>query len=403
MALSEDPLAVHLENLRKPEEQRMLLLSRRKALSHILLGTGAVLLAPEFLLAEENAFDLALRGQDLLAEGNYSEAIRALKRAATIDPGSEWAWGLLGRAYYQSGDMRNSLDSFRQVLKINPEDTYSRMMVDIITQKPVPPKREEVKPLSKLEQQALEEEKKFFGQNSGSSELGYQIRRIVLDAGHGGFDTGAIGPSGLQEKDLNLDLVQRTAANLAQMDSNLKVFLSRTEDYYMPLSARTTFANQYSADLFLSFHVNASKNSKAHGMETFFCSEKASSKEAARVASFENSVLKYDKESLVRKGYVDIEDILFRFERRRYWEAGGEAAKSLQNVMVKSLVMRNRGVNSANFYVLRRATMPSVLLETGFITNPENERLLGKPEERSKISQIIASSIVELSKGGIKA
>ncbi len=381
----------------------MLLLSRRKALARILVGAGALLLSPERLWAEKNGFDLALEGQDLLAEGDYSQAIQVLKQAASLDPTSEWAWGLLGRAYYQSGDMRNSLDSFRQVLKINPGDTYSRMMVDIITQKPVAPKKKAEESLSPLQKNALAEEEKFFKQYSGTSGLGYRVGRIVLDAGHGGFDPGAVGPSGLQEKNVALDLVQRTASHLDQMDSSLKVFLSRTDDYYVPLSARTTIANQYSADLFLSFHINAADNRKATGIETFFCSEKASSKEAERVAKFENSVLKYDKQPLLDKGYVDIEDILFRFERRRYWDAGGKTAKNLQDVMAKTLDMRNRGVNSANFYVLRRARMPSILLETGFISNPEEERLLSKPEVRAKIASSIAASVVELSKIGVKA
>jgi len=389
--------------LRQPSDKEplLLLLSRRKALARILFAAGALLLSPERLWAEKNAFELALQGQDLLAEGNYSQAIGVLRQAASLDPTSEWAWGLLGRAYYQSGDMRNSLDSFRQVLKINPNDTYSRMMVDIITQKPVAPRKKEEKPLTPLEKKAMAEEEKFFKQHSETSGLGYRIGRIVLDAGHGGFDSGALGPNGLQEKNVALDLVQRTASYLDQMDSSLKVFLSRTDDYYVPLSARTTIANQYSADLFVSFHINAAENRRATGVETFFCSEKASSKEAERVAMFENSVLKYDKQSLVEKGYVDIEDILFRFERRRYWEAGGKTAKTLQDVMAKTLDMRNRGVNSANFYVLRRARMPSILLETGFISNPEEERLLSKPEVRAKIASHIASSVVELSRMGV--
>jgi N-acetylmuramoyl-L-alanine amidase len=358
--------------------------------------TSSALAAPD-----ASAFDLAIKGQNLLAVGKAKEAVEVLTRATDMDPRNEWVWGLLGRAGFQAGDMRKALDSFRNALRLNPDDTYSQMMVDMISQRPVPPKPAPQKPLSDLEKRALEEEKQFTRTFSKSKGLGYQIRRVVLDAGHGGFDPGAVGPGKVQEKRLTLDLAQRTARILDQMNPQAKHFLSRTGDYYMPLSARTTFANQYRADLFVSFHINANSSPKPHGVETYFCTEKASSKEAARVAQFENSVLKYDKKNLVKKGYVDIEDILFRFERRRYWDAGGKAAKALQKGMAQKLPMRDRGVHSANFYVLRRAKMPSILLETGFISNLDNEKFLKSPDNRHKVAQSIAAGILGLQKQGV--
>ncbi len=135
-------------------------------------------------------------------------------------------------------------------------------------------------------------------------------------------------------------------------------------------------------------------------METYFCSERASSKEAARVAEFENSVLKLEKNELIQKGYVNIEEILFLFERKRYWEAGGEVASLIQNNLKNRLPLKNRGVHSANFYVLRRAKMPSILLEMGFISNPEEEKLLAQSDFRHKLALSIASSIVSLKRAG---
>lgn len=373
---------------------------RRAVLAGLAAGLGVALVRPGLLWAED-AFDLAIEGQNLMAAGKNAEAVEVLTKATTLDPESDFAWGLLGMARYHRGELREALEAFKNAARINPDDTYSRMMIERISQKPLPPKPPEAKPLSPLEQKAKAEEQAMADELKARSGLGYRIGRVVLDAGHGGFDSGAVGPSKLLEKDLTLDLAKRTATVLGAANAGLKLFFTRTDDYYVPLSARTTIANQYRADLFLSFHINANQSPKPHGMETYFCSEDASSKEAERVAEFENSVLKYDEQELTAKGYLDIEDILFRFERRRYWQAGDKAANVLQDGLVKGLPMHNRGVQSANFYVLRRARMPSILLETGFISNPENEALLQTADMRQKIAQSIAQGVLALKDKGV--
>lgn len=376
-------------------------LSRREVLVALALGTGGTLCGWPFS-ARAAAFDLALQGQELLAAGNPAAAIDVLQRATQADSDSEWAWGLLGRAYYQAQDLRGALRAFQQVLRINPDDTYSRMLVDIITQNPLPPEPVIQKPLSPLELAAQAEERKVFQTLETQKGLGYRIRRIVLDPGHGGFDSGAVGPNRLQEKDVTLDLARQTASLLKDVNPDLRIFLTRSDDYFVPLSARTTIANQYSADLFISFHINAHDNRQAHGMETYFCSETASSKEAARVAEFENAVLKLDEESRRIPGQVNIEDILFHFERRRYWEAGGAAAGQLQKQLSESIdFFRNRGVHSANFFVLRRARMPSLLLETGFISNPGEEKILADATRRRQIAENIGAAILALARTGV--
>lgn len=374
--------------------------SRRSVIKGLAAGLGAALVHPAFVLGQD-AFDLAIEGQNLLAAGKKAEAVEVLTRATALDPENDFAWGLLGMARYHQGELREALEAFKKAVSLNPDDSYSRMMIERISQKPLPPKAPEVKPMTPLEQKAKAEEEAMAEQLKGQAGLGYRIRRLVLDAGHGGFDSGAVGPSKLLEKDLTLDLAQRTAKVLGSANAGLKLFFTRTGDYYVPLSARTTIANQYRADLFLSFHINANENPKPHGLETFFCSEEASSKEAERVAEFENSVLKFDEKELTAKGYLDIEDILFRFERRRYWQAGDKAAGLLQDGLAKGLPMHNRGVQSANFYVLRRARMPSILLETGFISNPENEALLQKDDMRQKIAASIAQGVLALADKGV--
>jgi N-acetylmuramoyl-L-alanine amidase len=297
--------------------------------------------------------------------------------------------------------MRSALTAFRKVINLNPDDVYSRMMVEVIMQKPLPPRPEVEAPLTPLEREAREEEARFREKFEEETGQGYHVRRMVLDAGHGGFDTGAVGLGKLEEKEVTLDLAKRTARILDNQKAPFELFLTRTDDYYIPLSARTTTANQYNADLFVSFHINANANRQPNGIETYFCSETASSEEAERVAAFENSVIKFDKKELVKKGYVNIEDMLFRFERRRYWEAGGKIASIVQKTMAERVTMRNRGVHSANFYVLRRAKMPSILLETGFISNLEQENLLKQPDYREELARTIAVSLQQLASRGV--
>lgn len=351
--------------------------------------------------AEESSFELGIRAQELLAQGNVTGAGALLERAVTRDARNEWLWGLLGRARHGAGDAAGALEAFRNAVRLNPEDTYSRMMIDMISQRPVARVETPDVPKTALESRAEQEEREAFARLTDSRGLGYRIRRVVLDAGHGGFDPGAVGQAGLKEKDVNLDLAMRTAETLAGRAPHLKVFLTRNDDYYLPLSARTATANQYRADLFVSFHVNANEDRSASGCETYFCSETASSKEAARLAQYENSVRKYDTGADAEKGWLDLEDILFRFERRRYWQAGGKAARGFQDVFARGLPLRDRGVHSANFFVLRKARMPSVLLETGFISNGAEERLLAQAPQRKAIADAVAASIAVLAGTGV--
>ena len=351
------------------------------------LASSALSIFPS-LVWGETSFDYALEGQNLIQSGNYDGALKVLKEAVRLDPQSDWAFGLLGRAYRGLGRKAEAVDAFRQAVRLNPEDVYSRMMIEIMTQKPIPKLKKVKKPLTPLERKALDEEKRMLSRLRSDEGLEYQVKRVVIDAGHGGFDSGAVGLNGLKEKDVNLDLAKKLHQRL-QSGGEVKAFLTRTEDYYVPLSDRTVIANQYQADLFISIHINANKNREAHGSETYFCAEKASSKEAARVAQLENAVLKYDKPFKKRPGYIDIEEILFQFERKLYWSESGKFASGFQDRFKQDIPLKSRGVHSANFYVLRKAKMPSILLETGFISNSNEESMLKQPAFREKIVDAI--------------
>jgi N-acetylmuramoyl-L-alanine amidase len=348
-------------------------------------------LLPYRALASD-ALDLALRGQNLIQKKAYADAVVLLLEAVRKDPSSDWALGLLGRAYHGLGEKREAVDAFRSALRINPADTYSRMMVDMLTQHPLPTRADTGRPLTSLEQAAREESRRMEKHVQVPDGLDYRVGRVVIDAGHGGFDSGAVGAGGLKEKEVTLDLALRLY-RILERQGRVKPFLTRTGDYYLPLSARTVIANQYRADLFISIHINASKNRNARGSETYFCAEKASSAEARKVAAFENSVLSYDKQARNRTGDIDLEDILFKFERKNNWKESGRFASRFQRGFEEVLPLKSRGVHSANFFVLRKAKMPSILLETGFISNPAEESLLGRSAFRDRIAAAISRGL----------
>jgi N-acetylmuramoyl-L-alanine amidase len=219
------------------------------------------------------------------------------------------------------------------------------------------------------------------------------VHRVVIDAGHGGFDPGAVGKTGLKEKDITLDIAKQLRQRL-ETNGKKQAFLTRTDDYFVPLAERTVIANQYRADLFISLHINANPKQDPCGSETYFCSEQASSKEAARVAATENAVSKYDQPLKKKEGYIDVEDILFRFERKLYWDESAKFAKRFQDGIKNSLPLQSRGIHSADFSVLRKARMPAILIETGFISNPGDEINLAKPAFRDQIAAAIAGGIL---------
>jgi N-acetylmuramoyl-L-alanine amidase len=156
------------------------------------------LLACPVLAWSKSAFDLALEGQDLIQKKDFPKAIKALQEAVRMDPESDWAFGLLGRAYLGLDQKAEAVAAFRQAVRLNPADTYSRMMIEITTQKPIPRPAKKKKPLTPLEKEAMHEEQDILKKLRAEKGLGYKVKRVVIDAGHGGFDPGAVGKSGLK-------------------------------------------------------------------------------------------------------------------------------------------------------------------------------------------------------------
>ncbi|MEO0178258.1 MAG: N-acetylmuramoyl-L-alanine amidase [candidate division WOR-3 bacterium] len=207
---------------------------------------------------------------------------------------------------------------------------------------------------------------------------------IVIDPGHGGKDPGAIGKWGIKEKDITLS-VSKKIANILKKEYGFKVILTREEDIFLSLSERAEIAKRYNAKLFVSIHCNYSEVDNAFGPETYFLSTARTSEERA-VEALENSVIKYEvEESDILKFIVS--DIL----QNAYLK---ESQKLAFFVHEKLKDGRNdRGIKQAGFYVLRKVYAPSILIEIGFISNPEEAKLLMDEEYQNKLAKAIAEGI----------
>lgn len=226
-----------------------------------------------------------------------------------------------------------------------------------------------------------------------SRQLGLGVRKIVLDPGHGGKDPGAVGPKGTKEKDVNLKVAKMLKERL-ERQYNYKVILTRSDDRFLDLVARTAIANMENADLFVSIHANASKNRKAYGMETYVMNARASDRYAAEVAARENAVT---SNSMGEFGSV-LEEILVDMQKTNKVNESSKLAGSVQGNMHKYMAknysgIKNLGVKKAPFYVLIGANMPSILIETGFISNYKEEKRLRSSKYLKNISVSIAKGI----------
>jgi N-acetylmuramoyl-L-alanine amidase len=220
------------------------------------------------------------------------------------------------------------------------------------------------------------------GQHSLTRALGLKIGRIVIDPGHGGHDTGTIGPTGLMEKDLCLDVALRVGKIIQQHLPSAEVVFTRDDDTFIPLERRTEIANQAKADLFISIHANSSQDRQARGIETYYLNLTGSS-DAMEVASRENA--------LSGNAVHDLQDIVAKIARNEKIEESKDLAAIVQDSLAKRMESvnrgdRNRGVRKAPFVVLIGADMPSVLAEISFISNPSDEQWLKKPENRQRVA-----------------
>jgi len=214
---------------------------------------------------------------------------------------------------------------------------------------------------------------------------------VVIDAGHGGVDEGARGPHGLLEKDVVLEVARGLAARLER--AGLEVVMTRSKDVFVPLEERTNIANDARADLFISIHANAARDSVARGSETYFMSLEASDEHARGVAAREN-------EAFGTKRAVGVEAdplvaILGDLIENEHLTESSDFARGAQLRLAKLDSGPSRGVKQAPFVVLAGVQMPAALVEIGFITHPVEERELASRKRREAIVSQLAEAVLE--------
>ncbi len=227
------------------------------------------------------------------------------------------------------------------------------------------------------------------GNSTLTRALGLKIGRIVIDAGHGGHDTGTIGPTGLMEKDLCLDIALRLGKIIQQKLPSADVVYTRSDDTFIPLEERTHIANEAKADMFISIHANSSQDPGARGIETYYLNLKGSA-EAMEVAARENAT--------DDQGIHELQDLVKQIARTEKIDESKEFAEDVQDSLAKRVQkaakpVKNRGVRKAPFVVLIGADMPSILTEISFLSNPADEKMLKQPEHRQRVAEGIYQGV----------
>jgi N-acetylmuramoyl-L-alanine amidase len=241
------------------------------------------------------------------------------------------------------------------------------------------------KVISRLRRQAVED--KGYGVTP--------IREIIIDAGHGGKDPGAIGRRNIQEKRIVLDVSQRLAKILKER--GYKVKMTRSSDVFISLQERTEIASRSNADLFVSVHANASPVRSVHGLEVF-TSKQLRFQDKAEVQRKTNQQLMFANMSM-KKGSNDLMNIVSDMLYTHKQGAAKTLAKQLSKKTSRAVKTKNRGEKQSRFYVLRNTLIPAVLVEVGFLTNPKESKLLQTGTYRQRIARGIAESIIDYANG----
>ena len=228
------------------------------------------------------------------------------------------------------------------------------------------------------------------GSRTLTRALGLKIGRIVIDPGHGGHDTGTIGPSGFTGEGSGAGCRLEVGRDLLEREAGSEVVMTRDDDTFIPLEERTAIANEKAADLFISIHANASRDPQARGLETYYLNF-TSNTDALEVAARENAT---SQESVHQ-----LRDLIKQIALTEKIEESREFANQVEHEMHDRLAkagskQKDRGVKKAPFVVLIGANMPSVLAEISFLTNPKDERLLKQPDYRQKIAQALYQGIL---------
>ena len=252
-----------------------------------------------------------------------------------------------------------------------------------------------------MDYSSLSIQNKFISQEVSTNPVDlYQEKKkwkfdtIIIDPGHGGKDPGAVGYRGTKEKDIVLDVSKRLARKI-ERNSKTKVILTREEDIFLRLQDRTKFANANEGELFISIHTNAAEDRRASGFETFLIGPNKN-EAAVRVAARENAAL--ELEGFSGKKLTNEDLIKATIAQSAFAAKSEEFASLVQNEIKKRVQSKDRGVKQAGFYVLMGASMPNVLIELGFISNPNEEKKLNSSSYRDMLATSIYYAVLKYQK-----
>lgn len=299
------------------------------------------------------------------------------------------------------------LASNKLLLEKQPHVIYLKFQSKILNLEPLDSRSYKITILPKSHLQDTKDtlqkvdEKKTFTSSSEEKNLTNQLKDaqkkwlidcIVIDAGHGGRDPGAIGNK-LQEKVITLDIALRLKKILSK-EPNLRIVMTRETDVFVPLQERTKIANRENGKLFISIHANAARNKKVRGIETYFLSP-ARTEKALEVAELENRVIRLEQDTSIYQKLTDENFILLTMAQSQFVRESQELAFLVQRNAVKRLGLEDRGVDQAGFYVLVGASMPAILFETAFISNPQDAKVLRSESARQAYAEALAKAIIE--------
>lgn len=231
----------------------------------------------------------------------------------------------------------------------------------------------------------------LFSAGYGQINEQYSIKTVVIDAGHGGRDQGTSGKKA-KEKDIALAIALKLGTYIEEYLPEVKVIYTRTTDVFIPLNERADIANRNNADLFISVHLNGNKDTRAYGTETYAMGLHKT-KGNLEVAKIENSAILFEEDYSTNYEGFDPQSaesyIIFSFLQNTFLEQSLNYASFIENEFETRALRKSRGVKQAGFLVLWKTTMPSVLIEAGFLTNPREERYLTSKDGQEYIASAI--------------
>jgi N-acetylmuramoyl-L-alanine amidase len=244
-------------------------------------------------------------------------------------------------------------------------------------------------------EQIMSDEEQDRTRTTDRKKTKWKLDCIVIDAGHGGHDPGAIGISGMKEKNITLGIALKVGALIEERMKSVKVVYTRDDDTFVELDRRGKIANEEGGKLFLSIHCNSTekKPTTASGTEVYLL-RPGRTEEAIRVAEFENSVIRLEKDYEKRYQKLTSENfILLTMAQSAYVKYSERFAELFHEQVKQGRKLRSLGVKQAGFLVLVGASMPAVLIETGFLSNPKDEALLASQAGQKHMAEVIFESI----------